>query len=65
MFQALQDWVEKGIEPTQPFVGSRAAIPGRWNAITRPICPYPEVARYRGMGSPDAAENFTCVNPSP
>jgi len=64
MFQALQDWVERDIEPGA-FVGSRPAAPGRWGAITRPICPYPEVARYRGTGSPDSADNFTCVRPSP
>lgn len=65
MFQALQDWVEKGIEPIKPFVGSRPTVPGKWDAITRPVCAYPEVARYRGSGSTDAAENFACVNPSP
>jgi len=27
---------------------------------TRPICPYPQVAVYRGTGSPDEAENFSC-----
>ena len=30
---------------------------------TRPLCAYPEVARYQGKGSIDAAENFTCVVP--
>ena len=63
-FLALQDWVEKGTEPGA-FVGSRPAVPGRWGAITRPLCPYPEVARYRGTGSIDSAENFTCEIPSP
>jgi feruloyl esterase len=28
---------------------------------TRPICAYPTVAKYKGSGSIDAAENFTCV----
>jgi feruloyl esterase len=63
-FSALQDWVEKGREPGA-FVGSRRAVPEKWDAITRPVCPYPEVARYNGVGSTDAAENFTCVKPSP
>jgi feruloyl esterase len=27
---------------------------------TRPLCPYPEVAQYRGRGSTDDAENFEC-----
>jgi feruloyl esterase len=30
---------------------------------TRPLCPYPEVARYKGAGSIDEAENFRCVAP--
>ena len=28
---------------------------------TRPLCPYPQVARYTGTGSTDDAANFTCV----
>ena len=27
---------------------------------TRPLCPYPQVARYNGAGSIDEASNFTC-----
>jgi hypothetical protein len=30
---------------------------------TRPLCPYPQVARYKGQGSIDDAENFRCVAP--
>jgi len=28
---------------------------------TRPLCPYPQVARYSGKGSSDDAANFHCV----
>jgi feruloyl esterase len=28
---------------------------------SRPLCPYPQVARYKGTGSIDEAANFTCV----
>jgi feruloyl esterase len=28
---------------------------------TRPLCPYPQVARYKGNGSIDDAANFACV----
>jgi hypothetical protein len=59
---ALVDWVENGNEP-HAFVGTRTAIPGLWDSISRPICPYPEVARYSGTGSMDDAENFMCVPP--
>jgi len=27
---------------------------------TRPLCPYPRVARYKGTGSTDDAANFEC-----
>jgi len=59
IFPALVDWVEKGIEPGA-FVGHRVVN----NAVvrTRPLCPYPEVARYLGKGSIDDAANFTCVD---
>ena len=30
---------------------------------TRPLCPYPQVARYRGQGSVDEASSFSCVAP--
>jgi feruloyl esterase len=28
---------------------------------TRPLCPYPQVARYKGNGSIDEAANFACA----
>ena len=28
--------------------------------FTRPLCPYPQYARYNGSGDPDDAANFTC-----
>jgi hypothetical protein len=31
--------------------------------MTRPICPYPEVAKYNGVGSTNDAGNFTCQAP--
>jgi feruloyl esterase len=30
---------------------------------TRPLCPYPQVARYQGTGSVDDAASFTCRAP--
>jgi pimeloyl-ACP methyl ester carboxylesterase len=59
-FLPLVDWVEKGIEP-KALLGKRAATP-YLTARTRPLCPYPQVARYNGTGSIDEAANFTCVN---
>ena len=55
----LVDWVEKGIEPGA-LLGTRAQT-AYLTARTRPICPYPEVAKYLGTGSIDDAANFTCA----
>ena len=30
---------------------------------TRPLCPYPQVAKYKGTGSIDDAANFACAAP--
>jgi len=60
-FQAMVDWVEKGKEPAA-LIGT-ATYP---NLRTRPICPYPEVARWNGSsanGGIDNADNFSCVPP--
>jgi feruloyl esterase len=31
--------------------------------MTRPLCPYPQIARYKGTGDPYVADNFTCAVP--
>jgi Tannase and feruloyl esterase len=51
---AIQDWVEKGIAPDQ-LIATGSAFPGR----SRPLCPYPQVARYVG-GDPASASSFAC-----
>ena len=30
------------------------------DGVTRPLCPYPQVATYKGAGSTDDELNFTC-----
>lgn len=56
----LVEWVEKGIAPLQLAASQRRA--GQL-VRTRPLCPYPQVAKYRGTGSADDAQSFVCVNP--
>jgi hypothetical protein len=57
LFNALVGWVEYGALPTA-YTGTRAD-----GGRTRPMCPYPEVARYLGDGSIDDASAFTCAEP--
>jgi feruloyl esterase len=57
---ALVDWVEKGKAPDE----IRAArVVKNQEVRSRPLCAYPQVARYSGKGSIDQAANFRCVNP--
>ena len=57
----LENWVEKGTAPSS-FVVSKAASANS-PEITRPLCPYPQTAKYKGTGDPNKAENFSCVSP--
>jgi feruloyl esterase len=57
---AVIDWVEKGKAPDS-LVASKV-VKGQV-VRTRPVCPYPQVARYKGEGSIDEAANFRCVAP--
>ena len=59
----IERWVERGEAPARVIAAhSTAGKVGR----TRPLCPYPQVARYNGAGSIDEASNFTCrLPPSP
>ena len=56
----LVNWVESGKRPEQ-IVASR--VVDKKVDRTRPLCVYPQVARYQGSGSIDEAKNFTCVKP--
>jgi len=57
LFNALVDWVEKGIAPETILAqGGQGAPPTR----TRPLCAYPQTAIYNGTGSTDDAVNFHC-----
>jgi hypothetical protein len=54
----MRDWVEKGIAP-----GTIIATKydnGRVK-MTRPLCPYPREAKYKGSGDTNDAANFTCA----
>ena len=53
----LENWIEKGVAPAA-VVATHTT-----NDVvdrTRPLCPYPQVAKYVGTGSIDDAANFRC-----
>jgi feruloyl esterase len=55
---ALEQWVEKGTKPAEMIASHRSSdgVVDR----TRPLCPYPQVATYKGAGSVDEASSFFC-----
>lgn len=54
---AMEEWVEQGKAPARIVATHHT---GGKADRTRPLCPYPQVARYNGSGSIDDAANFTC-----
>jgi feruloyl esterase len=60
----LAAWVEEGRIPGPvPASHYPANAPPTKPDRTRPLCPYPEVAKYKGSGNTDDAANFACTKP--
>ncbi len=68
MLTPMVAWVEQGKAPDSVIATARDAsnaipnseVPADWGAArTRPLCPYPKVARYRG-GDVNSAASFSC-----
>jgi hypothetical protein len=55
MLTSIQSWVEDGHAPDR-IIAQGKAFPG----VTRPLCPYPQIARYTG-GDPKSEQSFSCV----
>ncbi|HLW76216.1 MAG TPA: tannase/feruloyl esterase family alpha/beta hydrolase [Bryobacteraceae bacterium] len=62
MTSAIEQWVESKKAPGE-IVATKYKQDGVASSgvlRTRPICPYPQAAKYKGSGSTDDAANFTC-----
>jgi len=55
---AIEQWVEQGKLPER-VIASR--LTDEKVDRTRPLCPYPQIAKYKGTGSTDDAANFDCA----
>jgi feruloyl esterase len=60
MLSALEQWREQGKAPDAMLASHESD--GKIDR-TRPLCPYPAIAKYNGMGSSDDAKNFYCARP--
>ena len=73
MLTPLVNWVEKGQAPDSVTASARGTgnvggvntdVPASWSpSRTRPLCSYPQVARYKGTGNVESADSFSCVTP--
>ena len=65
VFDSLVDWVEKGAPIDNLFVTKYAPGPdGKIKPVmTRPLCAYPAIARYKGAGDSNQADTFECSKP--
>jgi feruloyl esterase len=53
----LEAWREKGAAPAQVTATNAAS------ALSRPLCPFPQYAKYKGSGNFKDAANWTCAAP--
>jgi hypothetical protein len=60
----IDRWRSDGVAPER-IVATRVSDPtpgaAKLPPLSRPLCPFPTVAKYKGSGSPDEAENFVCA----
>ena len=57
---ALERWREAGVAPERI---DAVRIANNRIEVSRPLCPYPQVAVYSGKGTTNDAGNFSCKNP--
>ena len=60
---ALVQWVENGVAPG-PIIATKYVNdldPSQGVKMTRPLCPYPQIAKHKGSGDTNDAANFVCV----
>jgi len=58
MLTPIVEWVENDKAPAS-VAATGKSMPG----VSRPLCPYPQHAQYKGTGDINAVENFSCKGP--
>jgi feruloyl esterase len=63
IYSALEQWVEKGAAPGTIIATKYVddSNPTQGVKMTRPLCTYPLVAKYKGTGDTNDAANFVCA----
>jgi len=57
---SLEQWVEKGTAPLRIIASKYASDDNVQPKMTRPLCTYPQAAKYKGSGDSNDAANFVC-----
>jgi feruloyl esterase len=60
---ALEQWVEKGVAP-EKLIATKYVTdsnPGGGVKMTRPLCAFPQVAKYKGAGDTNDEASFACA----
>jgi feruloyl esterase len=60
LIRVIEEWVEAGKAPER-IIASQ--LKNGSVIRTRPLCPFPQVVKYKGTGSTDDAANFRCALP--
>jgi feruloyl esterase len=60
---ALERWVDEGVAPATMIAVKPAEQAKASPLMTRPLCPYPREAVYKGAGSPDDPSTYACAAP--
>lgn len=65
IFAALERWTEQGVAPDK-IIATKYTIddPTRGVEMTRPLCPYPQIATWTGKGATSDAQNWVCQAPA-
>ncbi|HJZ81209.1 MAG TPA: tannase/feruloyl esterase family alpha/beta hydrolase [Pyrinomonadaceae bacterium] len=63
IYRALEQWVERGVAPERltAVKYNDDRNPAQGVKMTRPLCAYPQVAKYKGSGDSNDAANFVCA----
>ncbi len=63
IYRALEQWVEHGIAPARITATkyNNDRKPAQGMKMTRPLCAFPKIAKYKGSGDTNDAANFVCA----
>jgi feruloyl esterase len=63
----VERWVESGVAPPKIIATKYVddLDPSQGIKMTRPLCPFPQVAAYNGSGDKNDSANFVCAGKVP